>query len=454
MAEISRRKQIWGWWFFDWANQPYHTLLVTFVFSPFFAAVAAEHFLSQGTTEAAAKAQAQSLWALCMTLTGLSIGLAAPFIGAMADILGRRRPWITVFSAVAIIGAAGLWFMDPGGANLYWMLFSFGVGFVGAEFALIFVNAQLPTLGDKDEVGAISGSGFAFGYLGGVIALFLMLLLFVEQGTGKTLIGLKPILGLNADTREGTRAVGPFTALWMLVFLVPYYLWSKEPAQPRKSGGVRLAFATVVQSIAQLRHRRSLAAFLGGSMLYRDALNGLYAFGGVYATLVLDWEITQIGIFGIVAAISAALFSWLGGKADRAFGPKPVITLSILVLMLVCATVVGMSRTQIFGVALAEGSTLPDTVFFLCGVLIGGFGGVLQSTSRSLMVRHTRPAQATESFGLYGLSGRATAFLAPMLIGIATTMSGSARLGITPVIGLFVLGLVLLRWVRAEGDQA
>ena len=112
-----------------------------------------------------------------------------------------------------------------------------------------------------------------------------------------------------------------------------------------------------------------------------------------------------------------------------------------------------MSREQLFGVPLAVGSTLPDMIFFGCGVLIGGFGGILQATSRSLMVRHTNPERPTESFGLYGLSGRATAFLAPALIGVATTLTGSARLGISPVVVLFIVGLILLTWVRAEGDQ-
>ena len=92
-------------------------------------------------------------------------------------------------------------------------------------------------------------------------------------------------------------------------------------------------------------------------------------------------------------------------------------------------------------------------VFFGCGVLIGGMGGILQSASRSLMVRHTDPALPTESFGLYGLSGRATAFVAPALIGLVTTMTGSARIGVSPLIGLFLLGLLLLRWVKPQGDQ-
>ncbi|WP_342027517.1 MFS transporter [Leisingera aquaemixtae] len=453
MQQVSTRKRIWGWWFFDWASQPYQTLLVTFIFSPFFAAVAAEHFMGQGLDGEAAKAQAQTVWSMCLTVTGLIIGFGAPFLGALADITGRRRPWIAVFSLMYLIGAWGLWHMDPAGSNLWWMLVSFGFGFIGAEFALIFVNAQLPTLASREDVGDISGSGFAFGYLGGVISLFIMLLLFVEQGSGKTLIGLSPALGLDAGAREGTRAAGPFTAIWFAVFMIPYVLWVKDRGATGRKATLGKAWQMVVKLVSGLRRRLSLASYLGSSMLYRDALNGLYGFGGVYAKLVLGWEITQIGIFGIVAALAATLFSWLGGKADRRFGPKPVIIAAILVLSLVCLIIVSMSRTQFFGVVLAEGSTLPDTVFFGCGVLIGGFGGILQAASRSLMVRHTSPRDATESFGLYGLSGRATAFLAPALIGLATTLTGSARLGITPVIGLFLIGLILLFWVHGEGDQ-
>lgn len=453
MSEISARKRIWGWFFFDWASQPFHTLLVTFVFGPFFAATAAEYYLGQGLESEAAKAQAQSIWSLCLTITGLMIGFGAPILGALADISGRRIPWVAGFSLMYMVGAAGLWFMDPGGSNMVWMLVSFGFGFIGAEYALIFVNAQLPSLTTSADAGKLSGSGFAFGYLGGVISLFVMLLLFVEQGNGKTLIGLDPLFGFDAEAREGTRFVGPFVALWFALFMVPYFLWTRDGDRTGQRGSFGAAIALVVQSIKNLRHRASLASYLGSSMLYRDALNGLYAFGGVYAGLVLDWSITSIGIFGIIAAISAALFSWLGGRADQRFGPKPVIILAILILMLVCLTIVNMTRESFFGFSLGAGSSLPDAVFFGCGVLIGGFGGILQAASRTLMVRHTNPDLATESFGLYGLSGRATAFLAPALIGVATTLTGSARLGITPVIGLFLLGLILLIWVRAEGDQ-
>ena len=449
-VDKTLRKRIWGWFFFDWASQPYHTVLNTFIFGPFFVAIAATYYLNQGQVEGIADANAQAMWAWTTALIGLVIAFSAPIFGAMADSTGRKMPWIFGFSIMYVLGSAALWFTAPDASNLFWMLAAFGIGFIGAEYALIFTNAQLPGLGTREQIGKVSGSGFAFGYLGGVIALAICLLFLVEQGDGKTVAGLDPLLGLNAAAREGTRAAGPFTALWFIVFMIPYFLWVREVRTDQIRASFSEAVAQVVKSVKGLTNRKSLGFFLLGSMFYRDALNGLYTFGGVYAKLVLDWEVTQIGVFGVVAAIGAAVFSYLGGFADRRFGPKPVIVFAIVVLMLVSFTIINVTPDAVFGMAVAEGT--PDLIFIICGILIGGMGGMLQSSSRSLMVRHTDEDNATEYFGLYGLSGRATAFLAPLLIGIVTTMSQSARIGISPVIGLFLVGLILLAYVHKNGD--
>ncbi len=452
---VSLRKRIWGWMFFDWANQPLHTLLVTFIFGPYFAEVARSHFMSQGLGAQAAGAEAQTLWSWGLTFAGIVIALSAPFLGAYADAIGNRIRWIVLFSAIYAVATSLLWFTYPDGSTLWLALLAFVIGFMAGEFTAIFTNALLPSLGSDNEIGGISGSGFAFGYWGGVLSLVIFLVFFQDDGTGKTLVGLAPCFGLcDTATREGTRFVGPFAALWYVLFMIPFFMWVKEepePARPRAT--FREALTELGKTIRSLAVRRSLAAYLGSSMLYRDALNGLYGFGGVYAKLVLGWAITSIGIFGIIGAITAAVFSWIGGLADRRWGPKPVIITCIVILTLVCAVIVGMSRESFFGIPLAEGSSLPDIVFFLCGGVIGGAGGALQAASRTMMVRHTHPDWPTEAFGLYALSGKATAFLAPGLIGIFTTFLASPRLGVSPLIGLFALSLLILDWVRAEGDR-
>ncbi|MEC8040985.1 MAG: MFS transporter, partial [Pseudomonadota bacterium] len=159
------------------------------------------------------------------------------------------------------------------------------------------------------------------------------------------------------------------------------------------------------------------------------------------------------GIFGILAIISGAIFAWVGGRADARFGPKPVITVCILVLSFVAISIVFVSRDSVYGVPVAEGSKLPDIAFYVLGALIGAAGGVIQSASRTMMVRQANPEKMAESFGLYALAGKATSFLAPALIGVATAATGSQQLGVSPLIALFLLGLILLRWVKPEGDQ-
>lgn len=455
MTDHATRRRIWGWMFFDWAQQPYATLGLTFVFAPYFAAVASDVFMAQGLAETAAEAETQGLWSLGQTLAGLVVAFSAPFLGAWADATGRKLPWIYGFVLIAIACAAALWMLAPSGEMLMLALALFWIGFVASESAFNLNNALLPGLGRVQDMGRISGNAGAFGYWGGVLALFLMLLLFVEQDNGKTLIGLSPPFGLDAEQREGTRSVGPFIALWFALFLIPYVLWVREPAAAALPGA---RFGAVLDdlwtSVKSAFRRRSCASFLLGSMFYRDALSGLYTYGGIYARQVLDWSIVQIGVFGIVAAIAAAVVTWIGGLADSRYGPKPVIVTCVSVLSAVGLIIIGMTREQVFGVPLPDGSVVPDVIFYGCGVVIGGAGGVLYSASRSMMVRHCDPARPAEGFGLFALTGKATAFLAPALIGLVTALTQNTQLGYIPIVALFLLGLVLLIWVHPEGDRA
>ncbi|MGB3279077.1 MAG: MFS transporter [Pseudorhodobacter sp.] len=440
----SAKKRIWGWYFFDWASQPYNTLLITFIFAPYI-----KDLLGDGST-------AQAVWGYGVGLAGLFIALMAPLLGVIADKAGGRMRFIWLFSLLYVAGSWGLWYAAPNDFNLMLVMLSFAIGMVGMEFATIFTNAMLPDLGTEEEIGKISGSGWAFGYIGGLIALVIMLLLLAEGATGKTLLGISPLFGLDAEAREGTRSVGPLTAIWYAVFMIPFFLWIKEP--PRKASmGIWAAAKTAMpelrKSLKGLPQQRSLFAYLGSSMFYRDALNGMYVFGGIYAAGVLEWQVIDVGIFGILASITGALFAWIGGKADSRFGPKPVITTCVLVLTLVAIGVVMVSRSSVFGIPVEATSKLPDIAFYILGGLIGAAGGALQSASRTMLVRQANPDHITESFGLYALAGKATSFLAPLSIGLVTDITGSQQLGITPLIGLFLIGLFLLLWVKPKGDR-
>jgi len=449
------KTRIWGWMAFDWASQPFYTLGLTFIFGPYFAVVATEYFLGTGMSDAAADARAQSVWSAGQTIAGLLIAFSAPFLGAFADNSGRKMPWVALFSVIYVVATFMLWGLTPDGSSLIFMLVMFYLGFFAAESALNFVNAILPSLGNDEEVGRISGSGAAFGYWGGVTSLFIMLLLFAESDQGVTLLGNAPLFGLDPELREGTRFVGPFIAIWYAIFIIPFFLFVRDdPEAEKKSTRLGAVWGELLGTLRSVLHRKSLLSFLLGSMFYRDALNALYAFGGVYAALVLDWQTIQIGVFGIIAAIAAALTTWISGICDQRFGPKPVIRVAVWMLIMVSIVIVGMSREAIFGIPFAMGSQLPDIIFYICGVCIGGAGGAIYASSRSMMVRHTHPDRPAEAFGLFALTGKATAFLAPALITVFTVMTGNNQLGFLPVIFLFLIGLLLLRWVNKDGDRA
>jgi len=442
----KQRRAILGWMFFDWASQPFHTLVLTFIFAPYFAAQVA-----------ADPAAGQAAWGWAISAGALAVAFLAPVLGAIADAGGSRRPWIIGFSALFVIGVIPLWLAEPGTPNLLPILACLCMALIGVEFLAVFTNALLPTLGSKSEIGRISGSGWAMGYWGGLASLAIVLcLLTPAPGSKLTLIGIEPVLGLDPATGGGARATGPMAALWYLAFMIPFFLWTPDSPRRRiRDGAVKAGLTHLLNSLKRLPGRRSLSAFLLSSMLYRDALAGLFIFGGIYAAGVLGWQIFQLGVFGIVGALAGAVGAWIGGLQDSRHGPRPVIRVTILALAVTSAVLISTSREAVLFLPVgAPGapSVLPDALFYLCGAVIGAAGGALQASSRSMLIRQSDEDASAEAFGLYALAGKATAFLAPFLIALATDLSGSQRIGALPVLLLFGASLLLLPLVSDGAD--
>jgi len=316
----------------------------------------------------------------------------------------------------------------------------------------VFNNAMMPGLVSREKLGALSGNAWALGYCGGLICLIAVLLLMAANPeSGKTLLGWTPILGLDATAREGDRAVGPLTALWYTLFVIPLFLFTPDAKRLAPlPGALKKRLLDLWQTLKTLPSNTSLFAFLGASMFYRDALNGLYTFGGIYAGGVLGWTAIQLGVFGILASIAGIFGCLLGGWADNRIGTKNVIITAIAILLIACLMLVSTAPAEVFFITIASHSSLPDQVFYLGGCLIGAAGGALQAASRPLLVDQAQPDKMGEAFGLYALSGRATTFIAPFSIAVMTGLFDSQRIGITPILALFVIGLLLLIPVRSR----
>ncbi len=444
MAKVSK-KGIFSWMLFDWAAQPYHTVLITFIFAPYFVAQVASN-----------PVDGQATWGLAMGLGGIFIAILAPILGAMADVTGPRKPFIAFFSILVVVGASLLWLAAPGGvAPVTLILVAFVVGLIGIEFSTVFTNSMMPSLVPREDLGKLSGSGWALGYIGGIIALVIVLaLMAADPISGKTLVGLSPILGLDATQFEGERATGPLTAIWFLVFIIPLFLFTPDIKKREGQGqAVKQALSNLWETIQQLPKRKSYFSFLITSMFYRDGLNGLFMFGGIYAAGVLKMSITEIGIFGIIAGIAGAAGAFLGGRMDAKFGPKAVVFISCCLLIIACTIIVSTTPENIFFVVPVTSASTPVIVFYLAGSLIGASGGALQAASRTLLVDQVDKDETTEAFGLYALTGRATSFIAPLAIGYVTLISQDQRIGITPVIALLLLGAIGLMFVKEKGSN-
>jgi len=458
MMEVVRasvpKRGIWGWMLFDWAQQPFHTLIITFVFAPYFAAAVAPD-----------AARGQELWGLATGIGGLVIALTSPVFGAIADASGPRKPWILAFSVIGMAACCALWFAMPGMEDLLFVLIAVALAVFGMEFAAVFNNAMMPDLVPRSELGRLSGSAWGLGYVGGLISLVLVLGFMAGQpDTGRTLLGFQPILGLDPATRQGDRVAGPLTAIWYAIFILPMFLFTPDIARrAAPSGALRRGLAELGGTLRRLPSERSYFSYLLSSMFYRDALNALYAFGGIYAAGVLQWSIVQIGLFGILANITGAIGAWLGGRTDQAFGSKSVVVGSILILIVCCIMVISTTQTEVLFVTVTDtagASSLPDVIFYVAGGLIGAAGGSIQASSRTLLVDQVERDRVTEAFGLYALSGKATTFIGPLSIAFATgyfadeamglSAQDAQRLGVTPIIVLFLIGLALLPLVRSR----
>lgn len=442
-------RAVLSWSFYDWAAQPFFTLITTFIFAPYFASALAS-----------SPEEGQTLWAFATATAGLCIAITAPVLGSIADATGRRKLWIFVFSIPFVICCWAFWYAAPGAPYAITIaLVAFTIGTLSVEVATVFNNAMMPSLVPKKNLGTLSSFGWGIGYVSGLVTLLFTLGFFAANpDTGKTLLGLKPIFGLDAASREGDRVVGPFSAIWYLIFVLPMFLFVPDsPARSKIGPAIKNGLASLFESLAQASSNKNIFLFLIANLSLKDGLVALFAFGGIYAEGQLGWSTIEIGIFGILLTITGTLGLILGGPMDDRFGAKPVLIFSLIVLIICSVGMISVDETTVFFVikvrAAPEGAmfaSLPEQIFIVLGGLIGAVSGPLQASCRSLLVRLAPRDHMTQYFGLLALSGKVTSFLGPLAVGVVTAVSSSQRAGMSVIILFFVLALFLLLMVNEK----
>lgn len=434
---------IWGWMLFDWAAQPFFTVVTTFVFGPYFVARLTEDPVA-----------AQAMWSNMATVSSIVIALLSPVLGAIADQSGPRKPWIASFAAIKIASLTMLWFAAPGSPILLPVTFMI-LASIAAEFSIVFNDSMMPRLVAPADVGRVSNTAWGLGYLGGMLVLILVVgFLAADPASGKTLLGLPPLFGLDPALGEDARITGPLAALWYLIFILPMFLFTPdakqgEPMKTAVRSGLRELKATIRDL---LDRRRMVLRFLVARMLYQDGVNGLLILGGTFAAGMFGWVTLEIGLFGILLNVVAVFSCLVAGRLDRLFGSKAVVILSLMLLLIATVGIIstgpGFVAFGLIPMAVEDSGglfgTAAEKAYLGFGLLIGMAFGPVQASSRSYLARSVHPDEAGRYFGIYALSGRATSFMATLSFSLVTYASGSSRLGMAVLIVFLAAGFLLL----------
>jgi UMF1 family MFS transporter len=442
-----------SWMLFDWSVQPFYTLILTFLFAPYFANIV----VGNGP-------KGQSMWGFGAAVAGVLIAVGSPFLGAFADGRGQRKPWIALFSVILAVAMTSLWIATPAApsSTIYLVLLAFVIATACAEYTAVFTNAIMPSLVPHSELGRLSGAGWACGYFGGLASLFLVAGLIVPMGdSGQTMFGLSPLLTLDTTAREGDRIVGPLSAVWYLVFMIPFFLFVPD-IQRKRARDARPATAELWDTVRSLPQNRDMLLFLIARMIYTDGLTAIFTFGGIYGASVFGWGPLELGLFGIILTLVGAFGALIGGVLDDRISAKFVIVSALAVLLVGALGILSVDSSHVlffFDVDPKAPGSSPfssagERVFLAFAIVVGLVSAPVQASSRSLLARLAPPDKITQYFGLFAFSGKVTAFLAPLLVALVTAVSQSQRLGMAAITLFLITGIALMLPVRVPSRDA
>lgn len=448
----------YAWVGFEWARNPYVILITIYIFAPYFSG----HVVGDPV-------RGQAIWGNINGIGGAIIALLGPILGAIADTGGRRKPWIACFVAMMAFATYAMWFALPGDG---------GIGILGAaamvivanvafEFSAVFHNSMLPYVAPAKRVAFLSGMGLALGNLSSLLILVFMLIAFMLPGfVDWAFLPAQALFGLDVSAHENSRIAGPIAALWLVVFAIPLFLFTPDVAAKGASakeaviGGVR----NVVRTVRELKGHRNVATYLVARMFYNDGKTAVLIFGGVYAAGVFGWGALSLTIYGVVLSVFAVAGGFVGGWLDDRFGSRNAILVSIGGTSLGVILAVSITPQEIFFVPYDAASavpiwslpffqTWPEVIYVTVVILIAIFITAAYANSRTMLARIAPPEKMSEFFGLYALSGTATAFLGPLLVGVSTSLFESQRIGFSSVLLLLVGGMAIMLFVR-DGREA
>lgn len=418
MNRDAFKKSILAYCLYDAGNSAFATVIITFVFSVYFArGIVGDE--THGT----------ALWSYAIAASGFIIAIASPVAGAIADHYGARKPGLALFSALCVVPTALLYFAAPG--MVTFALVMLVIANTGFEIALVYANAMLPHLAPPGKIGRVSGWAWGAGYIGGLACLALTLFFLVGLGD------MKPLFPLPREHSEHIRAAAPLTAFWFAAFTVPLLLWTHDVEHARISvaAAARKGLRQLLDTMRAARTHKNLGVFLIASALYRDGLNTLFAVGGLYAAGTYGMNFTEILIFAIGLNVTAGIGAAAFAHADDKWGSKNTVMIALAGLI-------------VTGVAILF--THDKNMFIALALALGIFMGPAQAAGRTFAARLAPPGLVAQTYGLYAFTGKSVSFFGPLAFGLATHIFHSQRAGMATIILFWAAGAALLAAVKEK----
>ena len=401
LSEEKQKKQIISWSLYDFANQPYTTLIITFIYSAFFVNYIAGDE-QQGTF----------LWANAISITAITVAFISPILGAFADNTGYRKSFLVFFTLICCLFTSLLYFPDKG--DIFLALTFVVISNISFEMGTVFCNSYLNDLSSKKNIGKISGNAWGLGFVGGLLALLVSFLLF------------------DVNNSSEVKQVNLFVAAWFLIFSLPTFFFLKDSKRQKiNKENISSSFNSILQTFKEISKYKIIVRFLIARLFYNDGLITIFALGGIYAIGTLNFTMQEVLILGIVLNVFAALGSFVFGLIEDRIGVRKVINLSLVVLVI-----------STFLAFISPWTLYPKIFFWTSGVLLGTMVGPNQSCSRSYMAQIIPEDKKNEFFGFYAFTGKATSFLGPLMFGFLTKIY-SQQIGLLSVLVFFIIGLII-----------
>lgn len=454
-----------SWALFEWARNPYYIMIVIYIFGPYFS-----------NRVIGDPVRGQEIWGYINGFAGFATALMAPFLGAIADKVGRRKPWIGVFVALMVPAILLLWTAKPGDGDVGIVIVAVALAVAGVGFAFteVFHNAMLPSIVPYPRLGALSGLGLSLGNGGALIIMLVMFYAFALPAAGLFDWAWLPdevMFGLDVEMHEHDRIAAPITAVWLVVFALPLFFFTPDQAGSGITAkeAVRQGMRDVVGTLTRLRDYKNIAIYLTARMLFNDGKVAIMTFYMIYASGIFDWGGAERLLVGIGLTVFAIGGGLIGGWLDDAFGSRRAILFTIGGNVVALVAAVSITPTTIFFIEIEGASeplwdtaffnTLPEVAYVLVSILFALFITSAYANSRTMLARIAPESEMTKFFGLYALSGQVTVFIAPILVAFFTGYFESQRVGFASILLLLGAGLLVMFFVKEEraevpGDDA